>query len=242
MELDPYIQNTYGVPFLVIHRPELRSILYEEAKLHGAEIFLGTKVDFSSTQFDSRLLRSTDGRTFEVDLIVAADGQQSTAREWLSGKANNPRPTGRMVNRILMGVDRMKELGLESLISPPCINVWLGPESLAVGYLLKGVFNFVLTCSSEKEPIFVGPKPVEKRELEAVFEKWDPRIRSLVSNGHGYLKWLLLNCDNKPSSWVHHENGKLALALTGDAAHAIGPFMYVRQESNLRNPSLHVTY
>ena len=244
MNLDPYIREHYDMPFLVIHRPDLRRILFEEAEARGACIRFGTAVDMQRTDFENGFLYTittntittttgSDGKgkneeVFATDLAVAADGQQSEARAYLMGQANRPIPTSKMVNRILISIERMRELGLEDLITPPCIHVWLGPGSLAVGYLLKNVFNFVLTCSSEKEQsVFVGPKPVEKEELLAVFQDWDPRIRSLVENGHGFLKWLLLdNSDNELRSWVRAgDNDKLTLALTGDAAHAIGPYM-----------------
>ena len=225
MNLEPCIQDKYGVPFLVIHRPDLRRILFEKARARGAYIHLGTKIDIQRTDFEKNLLYAVSGAAFKVDLIIAADGQQSEARELLAGSPNQPRPTGKMVNRVLMSIETMKDLGMNNLISPPCIHVWLGPKGLAVGYLLKNVFNFVLTCSSEGESIFVGPKPVKKEQLQAAFRDWDPQIRSLIDNGRDYLKWLLLDSDNKPSSWIDHSSSKLALALTGDAAHAIGPYM-----------------
>ena len=244
MELDQFIQERYKVPFLVIHRSDLRRILYEEAIIQGADIKLGTKADIRNANFEKGIIHAnmtdTAGipactlgeseRKFDIaaDLVVAADGQQSEGRELLAGKANEPVPTGKMVNRVLMGIERMREIGLEDLIDPPCIHVWLGPNSLAVGYLLKDVFNFVLTCSSEnEESVFLGFKEVKKEELCAVFQQWDPRIRSLVEHGHGYRKWLLLdNSRSRPNSWVHAKEGeKLLLALTGDAAHAIGPYM-----------------
>ena len=130
-----------------------------------------------------------------------------------------------MVNPILVSEERMYELGMEQMISPPRIHVWMGPGSLAVGYMLKDVFNDVLTTSSESEKeLYTGPKAVEKKDLAAVFKEWDPRFRSLVDNGHGFLKRFLLRSDNQPHSCVRIDGKRPALALIGDAAHAIGPY------------------
>ncbi|KAI4197488.1 MAG: hypothetical protein LQ350_005865 [Teloschistes chrysophthalmus] len=236
MNLDPYILERYRVPFLVIHRPDLRRILFDEAQACGARILLDTNVDLRITDFAKGFLYGAtvaEGHTkdrkqrFAADLAIAADGQQSNARAYLTASPTRPTPTGKMVNRILIDIDRMRDLGLDDLIDPPCIHVWLGPGSLAVGYLLKNVFNFVLTCSSEKEEsVFTGPRPVDKKDLEVVFQDWDPRIRSLVRNGHGFLKWLLFHSETEPGSWVRTSGDeKLTLALTGDAAHAIGPYI-----------------
>ncbi|KAL8805832.1 MAG: hypothetical protein Q9182_001744 [Xanthomendoza sp. 2 TL-2023] len=244
MELDPYVREHFGMPFLVIHRADLRQILFEEATARGVVVQFDTMVEMHSADFKNGIVyaKSSDDadknavdeggsakRTaFAADLVVAADGQQSETRAFLSGRPNKPTPTGKMANRILMDIDRMRELGLEDLIDPPNMHIWMGPGSLAVGYLLKEVFNFVLVCSSENEPsVFLGPRPVEEEELLAVFKDWDPRIRSLVENGHGYLKWLLLdNSHNEVCSWVHAAEGdELIMALAGDAAHAIGPYI-----------------
>ncbi|KAL8668685.1 MAG: hypothetical protein Q9168_006695 [Polycauliona sp. 1 TL-2023] len=244
MELDPFIQNHYKVPFLVIHRPDLRRILFEEAEAQGASIHLGITADVHRTDFKNGTVHVTEAegsasaahkpdegrrqQKFPADMVVAADGQQSEARSFLAGRSNQPVATGKMVNRILIGIDRIRELGLDDLINPPCIHAWLGPGSLAVGYLLKDVFNFVLTCSSGNEPdLFLGPREVDKKELRAVFQNWDPRIRSLVENGHGYLKWLLLDTTGTElSSWVYDVEGdQMNPVLTGDAAHAIGPYI-----------------
>ncbi|KAI4097881.1 MAG: hypothetical protein LQ344_000153 [Seirophora lacunosa] len=243
MNLDPHMDKLYGMPFLVIHRPQLRRILFHAAEASGAHIRLGVVIDPACVDFANGVIRTASTEepmtanrhdkdqvedNLAADLLVAADGQQSETRAYLSGEKNGPAPTGKMVNRILIGVERMRELGLEDLIERPCIHVWLGPGSLAVGYLLQGVFNFVLTCSSENEKsVFLGPKAVDKEELFATFRNWDPRVRSLVENGHGFLKWLLFdNSGNDPHSWVRfNDDHKLALALTGDAAHAIGPYI-----------------
>ncbi|KAL8961199.1 MAG: hypothetical protein Q9193_002210 [Seirophora villosa] len=219
MDLDPHMDKLYGMPFLAIHRAQLRRILFDAAEASGARIRLGAVIDPARIDFANGVINTASTEepmtanchykdqevedNLAADLLVAADGQQSETRAYLSGEKNRPVPTGKMVNRILIGVERMRELGLEDLIERPCIHVWLGPGSLAVGYLLQGVFNIALTCSSENEKsVFHGPKAVDKEELFAIFRNWDPRVRSLVENGHGFLKWLLFdNSGNVPHSW-----------------------------------------
>ncbi|KAI4224443.1 MAG: hypothetical protein LQ349_007243 [Xanthoria aureola] len=149
---------------LVIHRPGLRQILLEEAKAGGAAILLSTTAEVHRTDINGGFIYATvidevvmaaggprhgrKERAFPADLVIAADGQQSEARALLTGQSNQPVPTGKMVNRILIGIDR----------------------TLAVGYLLKDVFNFVLTFSSEGESeVFLRTREVEEEELRAVF-------------------------------------------------------------------------
>ncbi|KAI9683796.1 MAG: hypothetical protein M1822_005986 [Bathelium mastoideum] len=227
LELDPNMQDTYGVPFLVIYRPDLRQILVDEAVAQGAEIHFGARINIKRSNFTDGILRATNGSSFEVNLAVAADGQQSEARAFLSGRENAPKPTGRMVNRVLIDPATMRRLGMGELIDPPALHVWLGPNALAVAYFLGGVFNVALTCSSEEEPVFIGPREVVKEELKQVYQDWNWQIKSLIQHGHGFLKWLLYDVENKPESWISLDSLKCPLVLIGDAAHAIGPYIGV---------------
>ncbi len=108
MELDPYIHDHYNMPFLVIHRADLRQILFEKAKAGGADIHLGTTAVVHRTDFNGGYIHATvidevvmaadesrhgrKERAFPADLVIAADGQQSEARaSWLVNRTNQYR-------------------------------------------------------------------------------------------------------------------------------------------------------
>lgn len=249
-KLDPAIQERYGVPFLVIHRYDLRCILYEAVLASKVAIHLGTRVDFSRTDFrrgllyaavrtterSSEVLEDGEGesvRVLEADLVVAANGQASTARTLVGSHPTAPKTTGKIVHRVLMDKKRMEELGMADLVNPPCIHVWFGPQQMGVGYLLRDVFNVALTVEErdglgEENDVVVGPRPSTATELQAVYgADWDPRIQTIVREGRGFLKWQLLDYDvDSVNSWVRDRDGeKPTLTLTGDAAHAMGPYM-----------------
>ena len=80
----------------------------------------------------------------------------------------------------------------------------------------------------QEEP-HVGPRPSSTAELQQLYDStWDPRIQTLVQHGRGFLKWELLDYTNDGlASWTRprQPDETLDLVLTGDAAHAIGPFM-----------------
>ena len=59
LNLDPYTQETYGFPVLVIHRADLCRILYEEAKSHGVSIRFGCAV--SSISFSEPAVQLSTG-------------------------------------------------------------------------------------------------------------------------------------------------------------------------------------
>ncbi|KAF2756619.1 FAD/NAD(P)-binding domain-containing protein [Pseudovirgaria hyperparasitica] len=242
LSLEPDMEQQYGSPFLVIHRADLRKILYSAAQSAGVKIHLGANVDISRTNFTTGSICTTtptnDTIYHTADLLFAADGQASSTRTFLNTQPITPRWSGLIVTRVLMSVSDMHALGMSSLISPPSVHIWQGPHTMATGYLLKDDFYLALTTDVSASPhaaaihesLFRGPRPASKAELLALYSApWDPRIRTLIEHGTGFLKWLVLDYHadvSVPRSWARAREGeRLAVALVGDAAHAMKPFL-----------------
>lgn len=224
MNLDPYTQDKYGLPYLVIHRADLRRILYDEAVARGAQVRLGVTVDGQASDFANGVVRfSGSQEELRADLVVGADGPQSMCRAALVQRPNNPRPTGATVVRIVVPVSAIeRDPALRDLVSPPSVQTWLGPRSLAVCYTLKDAFNVVLTRPATPDEVFIGPRPENVEQLRAFFRSWDPQMRRLLDIADNFNKWSLLEVDEPPASFVH-PTGKFVLA--GDSAHATLPYL-----------------
>ena len=223
LSLVPYVQDTYDVPHLVIHRADLRKTLADEAIARGAEIRLGSKISPENTDFAEAVIRLSDGEAIEADLILGADGEYSVCREALLQRPDPPKPIGRLSNRIVIDAEAaLKDPLIGELVAPPNIHTWLGPGCQAVCYLMHGAINLVMNRPmGDDEPIFYGPKPVDLEELRTFFKDWDPRIKALLEIAQDFMKWISLETDVL-AQWVHPK-GKFA--LIGDAAHATQPYL-----------------
>lgn len=220
LNLDPYTQETYGLPLLVIHRADFCRILYEEAKSRGADFRLGCTV--SSISFSGPAVQLSTGETVEGSLVIGADGPRSVCREALLQRPDPPRPNGRLVYRILIDVAEMSEDSeLLSLISPPAVDIWAGPNAHVVCYLLRDHYNIVIFFPGRSKDTIYGPQPVDLDHLRGLINGWEPRLQKLLEIAQSSLRWSLLETDEL-ESWVHH-NGKFT--LLGDAAQACLPFM-----------------
>ncbi|KAM0803245.1 hypothetical protein BDR22DRAFT_801742 [Usnea florida] len=220
LNLDPYAQETYGLPVLVIHRADHCRILYEEVKTHGIGVRFGCEV--SSISFSEPAVQLSSGEAVKGNLIIGADGPHSVCREALLQKPDPPRPNGRLVYRILIDKAEMSKLPeLVILISPPCVDIWAGPNAHIVCYLLRGHFKIVMFFPGGVMNTIYGPKPVDLNHLRGLVHVWEPRLLRFLENAPSSLQWSLLEI-HELESWVHPE-GKFV--VIGDAAHACLPFM-----------------
>jgi len=173
--------------------------------------------------FDAPSVKLANGTVFKADLVIGADGLKSVCRESLLGRKDPPRLTGDLAYRITVPASKMREQEcLRELVDSPAINYWMGPDSHAVGYLLKGgdLYNMVLACP-DNLPELVNTARADLREMRDFFSNWDPRLKALLGLVQETSKWRLMNSEEM-ARWGH-EGGKFV--LMGDACHATLPYL-----------------
>lgn len=131
-----------------IHRADLHRGLQTCAIAYGCRVHLDSRVVDIDPLKPS--LTTKNGAVFTPDLIVASDGLHSYARSVVVGKLAPPIPTGQMVYRITVPIEKLKGIpDVEDFINVSRNNHWLGPHGTILSYLLKGVhgtlINFVFT-------------------------------------------------------------------------------------------------
>ena len=219
----PYAEERYGVPYLHIHRADYHRILVSEAERLGINMKLGSTV--TGLDFEKGLIRIRDKPDFQADLILGCDGLKSICRESLLGHADPPHFTGDLAYRIVIRAEDMKRHpDLRDLAEKPAINYWMGPYGHVVCYLLQGggLYNIVLICPDNLPEMLYTAK-ADLREMREFFEKWDPKLKTLLGMVQETTKWRLMN-SQEMDSWSH-PSGKFA--LLGDACHATLPYLYV---------------
>jgi salicylate hydroxylase len=211
----------YSAPYLHIHRADYHRVLVSEARRLGVEIRLESHV--VGVDFEGPAVLLKDGERLEADLVIGADGLKSVCREALLGRKDPPKLTGDLAYRIIVSASEMrKHPNLISLIETPAINYWMGPDSHAVGYLLKGgdLYNIVLACP-DNLPEMVNTQKADVEEMRSIFKDWDPRLREVLRLVRETSKWRLQNSEEM-DQWCD-ERGRFA--LLGDACHATLPYL-----------------
>ncbi len=215
--------QTYGAPYLVIHRAELSKILFKQAKEQGVMVQFGSVIQGFDFTKPSVLMQ--DGKIQEADLIIGADGERSFCRSALLGHPDPPKPSGDIVFRTVIPLQILREdPDLMGFVDPPAVHLLLGPDAHALVYTLKedGLLNLVLIlpdCSGADATL--GTQPVDMDQIRDSVKEWDIKFKKLLDIAKDVSQWKLVKCDDL-SSWTHR-TGKFT--LLGDSAHAMLPYL-----------------
>jgi len=213
------ISNRFGAPYMVVHRADLQTALYQRAsQMDLIEIVDGCDMREVSEAEDYVELRcelaNGEQRLCRGSAVIGADGVWSRIRSDYVG-SGTASYSGKTAWRTTLPIQ----------MAPPsidCSNVglWLAPNAHLVHYPIVGghMMNIVAIVKDDwtEEGWNV---PGDSRWLNQRFARWPREIRDLLAEREDWLKWAL--CGQNPNQpWTR---GKVA--LIGDAAHAMLPFM-----------------
>ena len=198
----------YGAPYIVLHRGDLLEVILRHCRKEPTLILEAAKdVTGVADLGDQVAVTCRDGSTYRCQVLIGADGLDSTVRPLVVN--DELRPTGYVAYRGAVPVDTVdRRVGLDEVVA------WMGPGMHLVQYALRRgeLYNQVAVFRSQQyrqgEPDWGTPE-----ELERVFSVACEAVRVALPSLLRNRRWPMH--DRLPvSSW---STGRVT--LLGDAAH-----------------------
>ncbi len=216
--LSAYAAQRWGADYLHIHRADYIAALIKALKSVAPSAFqLKSHIENYHQSGDIVSITLTDGRQFNGDVLIGADGIKSTIRKKMLGP-DKPVFTGNVAWRAVVSMDK---LGRNKPNPTAC--VWMGRQRHGVTYLLRNgtLTNFVGVVERDDWRQEGWTVRGNLEDLQSDFQNWHPTIAQIIKSvaPDQLFRWALF--DRAPlKTWVDGH-----AALLGDAAHPMLPFL-----------------
>ncbi|WP_065756083.1 FAD-dependent monooxygenase [Bradyrhizobium paxllaeri] len=208
-----------GAPYWVMHRADLQAALLAAVNDHpDIDLRLGCQFEDVTSHAKGLTVVQRRGNTRQHELaaaLVGADGIWSAVRNHLFPEVQ-PQFSGLIAWR-----GTLDATTLPREYTSARVQLWMGPDAHLVAYPISGArqINVVaIVPGTWNRPGWSAPG--EANELKSAFasQRWPATARMLIGAVDGWRRWALFTLPDI-GEWTDG-----AIALLGDAAHAMLPF------------------
>ena len=208
-----------GAPYWVVHRADLQAALQAHVNDNpDIELRLGCQFDDVTSHAKGLTVvqRSGDARRQELAVaLIGADGIWSSVRNHLFPDVQ-PQFSGLIAWR-----GTLDATALPREYTSPRVQLWMGPNAHLVAYPISGArqINVVaIVPGTWNRPGWSAPGGTNEIKDAFASPRWPPSARMLIGAVDEWRRWALFTVPDI-GDWSEG-----AIALVGDAAHAMLPF------------------
>ncbi len=213
--LGRWIALRHGAPYWVAHRRDLHNALLSAAE-REPRIQLRMGFDVTAVRDDGTLVVATSVHEGEArgDALIIADGAWSALR---SRAFSGPQAlyTGKCAVRAVLPIDDVPEA-----LHRTEVHLWVGPRVHVVHYPISAGHAVALVAVFDDRNVAIDwSTPCDRAWVTARTVGFAPLLRELLAKPEHWRRWSLLALREPPRL----VSGRMA--LLGDAAHPILPFL-----------------
>ncbi len=222
LRLGERTRTLYGAPYATIHRADLHRMLLTAVVQQGSTaLHVGQRLASFVDTGNLVQAHTQDGLQLQGQALVGADGLWSSVRQQLLHDAP-PRVTGHLAYRALVA-----QADLPAALRSQAVTVWLGPRLHVVQYPVRGgewlnVVAIVEGAVADGSDVQDWDHATHTRDLQSAMGSSCSPLQDLVAAIQTWRLWAL--CDRPPMVGAH-EQAQGRVALLGDAAHPMRPYM-----------------
>jgi len=215
MPLGNWIAGRHGAPYWVVHRRDLQAALFEQAReTRGITLDMGFSVTEIADHGNHVAVRATSGATARGSVLIGADGIRSQVRTILA-PGTRLRFSGKAASRALISPEDGAALG-----DPASMGVWLAAGAHVVHYPIAAGAQFaVVAIVPDDRMTDDWAATNDWSALEPHLAAFAPAMRTVLSRAPEWRRWALFETDPLADLAKGH------IALAGDAAHPVLPFL-----------------